>query len=176
MTSAPNAERLEQGLGSITNFLGRVEQWLDDHGKGAWIAAMVLGFVFFWPAGLAILAYMIWSKRMFSHSNCRKRGRYGSPEEWDAMKQSWHEYGRTMREMGRSMRPTGNATFDAYKTETITRLMEEQKAFEAFLQRLREAKDKEEFDRFMDERARAAGAAEMTPAAGSETPEPPPAA
>ena len=158
MTSAPHAERLEQGVSGISNLLGRAERWLDDHGKGAWIATMVLGFVFFWPLGLAVLAYMIWSKRMFSRSNCSKWGRHGSREEWEAMRSSWHEYGRTMRDMGRSMRPTGNATFDAYKTETIQRLVEEQEAFEAFLQRLREAKDKEEFDRFMDERARAAAA------------------
>ena len=40
----------------------------------------------------------------------------------------------------------------------LRRLEEEQDAFEAFLQRLREAKDKAEFDQFMDERARAAAA------------------
>ncbi|MFW5655271.1 MAG: DUF2852 domain-containing protein, partial [Roseicyclus sp.] len=44
----------------------RAEAWLDARGKAAWIAAMVLGFVLFWPIGLALLAYMIWSKRMFS--------------------------------------------------------------------------------------------------------------
>ena len=49
-------------------WLTRAEAWLDDRGKGAWIAAMVLGFILFWPLGLALLAYMIWSKRMFSKS------------------------------------------------------------------------------------------------------------
>lgn len=51
--------------------------------------------------------------------------------------------------------PTGNSAFDAYKTETLRRLEEEQEAFESFLQRLREAKDKSEFDAFMDDRAKA---------------------
>lgn len=37
---------------------------LDGYGRGGWIAAMVLGFVLFWPVGLAILFYMIWSGRM----------------------------------------------------------------------------------------------------------------
>ena len=46
----------------------RSETWLDRKGKGAWIAAMVLGFIFFWPVGLALLAYMIWSKKMFGKS------------------------------------------------------------------------------------------------------------
>ncbi len=53
-------------------WLAKSEAWLDSKGKGAWIATMVLGFIFFWPVGLAILAYMIWSKRMFK-SSCRRR-------------------------------------------------------------------------------------------------------
>ena len=52
-------------------------------------------------------------------------------------------------------RPSGNAAFDAYKMDTLRRLEDEQKSFEDFLQRLREARDKAEFDQFMDERARA---------------------
>lgn len=51
---------------------------------------------------------------------------------------------------------SGNTAFDAYKAETLRRLMSEQEAFEAFLERLRAAKDKSEFDQFMDERAEAA--------------------
>ena len=38
----------------------------------------------------------------------------------------------------------------------LKRLEDEQHAFERFLERLREAKDKSEFDAFMDERAEAA--------------------
>ncbi len=113
----------------------RTEMWLDEKGKGAWIAAMVLGFIFFWPVGLALLFYMIWSKRMFSKS-CTVRSRRGH-----AMA---------------ALRPTGNSTFDAYKADTLRRLEDEQHKFEEFLERLREAKDKSEFDQFMDERARAA--------------------
>jgi len=55
-----------------------------------------------------------------------------------------------------AMRSSGNTAFDAYKTETLRRLEEEQENFEAFLKRLREAKDKSEFDQFMDERAKTA--------------------
>ena len=113
-------------------WLHRAEAWLDDKGKGAWIAAMVLGFIFFWPVGLALLAYMIWSKRMFTGKSCATRG--------------------SRRMM--TTRSTGNAAFDAYKADTLRRLEEEQTNFEAFLERLREAKDKAEFDQFMDERAK----------------------
>ena len=126
-TSAP-APRSSEGWFTHT------ERWLDDHGKGAWIATMVLGFILFWPIGLALLAYMIWSKRMFSKSCTTRR------------------MGRTMT----TMRTTGNSAFDAYKADTLRRLEEEQDNFEAFLERLREAKDKSEFDQFMDERANAA--------------------
>ncbi|WP_421704081.1 DUF2852 domain-containing protein [Aliiroseovarius sp.] len=121
----------------------RAEAWLDERGKGAWIAAMVIGFIFFWPVGLALLAYMIWSKRMFSKS-CRS-----------------HRHGDDAARMGRrhGFRSSGNSAFDAYKAETLKRLMDEQEQFEAFLERLRAAKDKSEFDQFMDDRAEAARAA-----------------
>lgn len=117
--------------GRSSNWLARTEAWMDARGKGAWIAAMVLGFIFFWPLGLALLAYMIWSKRMFSSKSCTRKS------------------SRVM--MSRS---TGNRAFDAYKADTLRRLEEEQGNFEAFLERLREAKDKAEFDQFMDDRAK----------------------
>ena len=122
----------EQTYAHRPNWFARTETWLDEKGKGAWIAAMVLGFIFFWPVGLALLAYMIWSKRMFSGKSCAARG--------------------SRRMM--TTRSTGNAAFDAYKADTLRRLEEEQQHFEAFLERLREAKDKAEFDQFMDERAK----------------------
>jgi hypothetical protein len=113
------------------NWLRRSEQWLDQRGKVAWIAAMVLGFIAFWPIGLALLAYMIWSKRMFNGS-CAARTRHAHS----------------------AFKSSGNTAFDAYKSETLRRLEEEQDAFEAFLNRLRDAKDKAEFDQFMDDRAK----------------------
>ena len=114
-------------------WLSRIEAWLDSKGKGAWIALMVLGFIFFWPVGLALLFYMIWSKKMFK--SCSQRAR---------------------RHHMHSMSSTGNSAFDAYKADPLRRLEEEQENFEAFLQRLREAKDKAEFDDFMQDRAKAA--------------------
>lgn len=124
-------------MSSVATWPSQAETWLDARGKGAWIAAMVLGFIVFWPIGLALLAYMIWSKRMFN-GNC-------------AIAKSNH--GTMARHRFKS---SGNAAFDAYKAETLRRLEDEQDAFESFLQRLREAKDKAEFDQFMDERARSA--------------------
>jgi hypothetical protein len=51
-------------------------------------------------------------------------------------------------------RSTGNRAFDEYRDETLRRLEEEANEFQSFLQRLRHAKDKAEFDQFMAERAR----------------------
>ncbi|WP_083099509.1 DUF2852 domain-containing protein [Pseudophaeobacter leonis] len=127
MTS-PTSPHSQQG------WFSRSEAWLDRKGKGAWIAAMVLGFVFFWPIGLALLFYMIWSKRMFNKS-CRSQNR--TP---------WAKHGMS------AMKPSGNSAFDAYKEDTLRRLEQEQNDFETFLQRLRDAKDKAEFDDFMQER------------------------
>jgi hypothetical protein len=130
-TTSPYVAHTTQPMG----WLSRAEAWLDHKGKGAWIAVMVLGFIFVWPVGLALLAYMIWSKRMFSKS-CRSRS--------------------LTRQGFTAMQSSGNLAFDNYKAETLRRLEEEQNSFEAFLQRLREAKDKAEFDDFMADRARAA--------------------
>ena len=55
-----------------------------------------------------------------------------------------------------AFRSTGNRAFDDYREETLRRLEEEATEFQSFLQRLRHAKDKAEFDQFMAERARGA--------------------
>jgi hypothetical protein len=47
---------------------------------------------------------------------------------------------------------SGNRAFDDYRAETLKRLEEEQREFRNFLDRLRFAKDKTEFDQFMAER------------------------
>ena len=45
-----------------------------------------------------------------------------------------------------------NTAFDDYRRETLSRLDEEQGKFREFLERLRKSRDKQEFDRFMDQR------------------------
>lgn len=118
-------------MSTITAWPSQAENWMDQKGKPAWIIAMVLGFIIFWPVGLALLFYMIWSKRM-CNGKFKNRGR-----------KSHAAYSTS-----------GNSAFDAYKEDTLRRLEEEQGNFEAFLERLRDAKDKSEFDDFMDERAK----------------------
>jgi hypothetical protein len=128
---------------------------LDDIGKPAWIGVMVLGFILFWPVGLAILAYLIWSGRM----SC---GRHGGAGRW---------YGTENRQGGwcggwRRSQSSGNHAFDEYRAETLKRLEEEEREFREFLERLRQAKDKAEFDQFMaDRRRRSEGGPEPQPQA-----------
>jgi hypothetical protein len=133
--------------GGIRTVFRRAEGWLDQRGKWAWIAAMVLGFVIFWPVGLALLAYMIWGKQMFARS-CGNRRTHDHGHSW----------GRHAMRAGQA---TGNHAFDDYKAQALRRLEEEQEAFEAFLQRLRNSKDKTEFDAFMEDRARANAAQDV---------------
>ncbi|RYH03346.1 DUF2852 domain-containing protein [Salipiger sp. IMCC34102] len=108
-------------------WLRRVEAWLDARGRGAWIAAMVIGFIAAWPLGLALLAYMLYATKFSGGAAVQTRpaSLHGS---------------------------SGNRAFDAYKEETLRRLQDEQDEFAAFLGRLREAKDKAEFDQFMADR------------------------
>ena len=152
MYTAPNANRAVSPKDGLMSWARCAERWLDDRGRKAWIIAMILGFIFVWPVGLALLAYMIWSKRMFNRSCAHNSADRGGP---------WARHGHS--HFGHNSRSSGNAAFDAYKAETIRRLQDEQEAFEAFLQRLRDAKDKTEFDAFMDDRARSNAAAAAAP-------------
>jgi len=61
---------------------------------------------------------------------------------------------------------SGNRAFDEYRTETLRRLEEEQREFMAFLDRLRHARDKVEFDQFMAERGRRPNDSGSQPPAG----------
>jgi hypothetical protein len=125
---------------------------LDELGRPAWIALMILGFWFWWPLGLATLAFIIGSGRMscWNHHGMdhwqrkmermqekmdRMRGKMSSGGDW------WGQ-----------PRSSGNRAFDEYRTETLRRLEDEQRDFRDFLDRLRHAKDKAEFDQFMADR------------------------
>jgi hypothetical protein len=122
---------------------------LDDIPKPAWIAGMVLGFIWCWPVGLAVLAYLIWSGRMAQWRYAR-RGCWGAWHHPEQARDGAAE--RSPRFWGREPPSSGNRAFDEYRAETLRRLEEEQRDFQSFLERLRMAKDKAEFDQFMAER------------------------
>ena len=67
-------------------------------------------------------------------------------------------------------RPSGNVAFDEYREETLRKLDEEQREFRDYLDRLRSAKDRAEFDQFMNERRNRPPATEPPPAALTPSP------
>jgi Protein of unknown function (DUF2852) len=98
------------------------------------IAAMVLGFIVFWPVGLAILFWALWKKQ---------QGAAVSVPDW-------------VPRIGPLARDTGNSAFEDWKRGELERLEEErqklaaaQQEFADFLGQLKRAKDREEFDRFL---------------------------
>jgi hypothetical protein len=130
---------------------------LDELGKPAWIALMVLGFFVWWPLGLGVLAFLLGSGRM----GCWQHNGMSRWENKMARMQDKMDRVRAKMDTVRNgggewwsgrVPSSGNRAFDDYRNETLRRLEEEQREFRDFLDRLRFAKDKTEFDAFMAER------------------------
>ncbi|MFC3693044.1 DUF2852 domain-containing protein [Chenggangzhangella methanolivorans] len=139
------------------------------------IALTAIGFVVFWPLGLAMLVYVLWGERILAEA----RSESGIAAK---VKRATEDLGRTFREEFRprgaadaaggasrgscgfgAFKRTGNAQFDAWRDAELRRLDEERRkldettaAFEAHLRAERGAHDdsrqREEFDRFMSGR------------------------
>ncbi len=140
--------------------MGDLVERLDDIPRPAWIALVVLSFIVFWPVGLALLIYLKWSGRMFGFRRCSAGpwGHWSSPEGRDARRSAREEWramkrqARWGRRHGWGHQGSGNVAFDEYREETLRKLDEEQREFHDYLDRLRSAKDRAEFDQFMRER------------------------
>ena len=110
------------------------------------IVAVSLAFAAFWVAGLIATVLIAWTwagSRMFGG---RQKGRYAH------VRQSVSDLAPPVLEP----RSSGNASFDAYRSQTLERLERESRDFDDFLERLREARGASEFDKYMDDRATAA--------------------
>lgn len=110
----------------------------------ATIAMMVIGFLVWWPLGLAMLAYILWGDRLGSFKRDVNRVTDG-----------WFSNCHASRAHVR----TGNIAFDEWRQKELERLAEERRKldamrdeFDEYVRELRRAKDQEEFDRFMEER------------------------
>ncbi len=115
--------------------------------RGRWtalnIVLMIIGFVIFWPLGLAMLAWIIWGDEIGARAEEFKG-------QFRAFSDRASSYGATR------FANTGNLAFDEYRARELERLAEERRKieemraeFEEFLKELRRVKDQEEFDRFM---------------------------
>jgi len=125
------------------------------------ITLMVLGFILFWPLGMAMLAYILWGEHFGGSSE--------QADRWiNKQKGNWKR-SRKKRDFTRSYNKrdgfnTGNAAFDKYREDQLRRLEEERDRldeeivqFQEYMQNLHMARDREEFDRFMNERSRNQG-------------------
>jgi hypothetical protein len=131
----------------------------DLHWKPIEIVAMVLGFAVFWPIGLAIVFWKVWQRKhayegdlvsFIQEKWLAKRDRYM------AHKANWAGASRFSTW---GMPSSGNAAFDEWRATELARLEEErqklvaaEREFGDFMENLRRAKDREEFDRFMTAR------------------------
>jgi hypothetical protein len=151
--------------------MSEVVERIDEWGRPGWLALMIVSFVLFWPLGLAILAFLLWSGRMgcgARHGSWGGDRRERFERRMARMRDRFEAWGGSASERG--FPPTGNRAFDEYRNETLKRLEEEAREFRDFLERLRMARDKQEFDQFMaDQRSRRTGgdAGPATPPAAS---------
>lgn len=113
------------------------------------ITVTAIAFSHFWPAGVALAVILGW------------RGGFVPLGRGDDDPAREIIAGLSARSPEAAQRSSGNASFDAYRSDTIRRLEEEQESFSAFVDRLRDARDQREFDGFMDSRAAAARAARL---------------
>ena len=119
----------------------------------AFLALFFVGHWMWWPLGFLALAFIIGSGRMgcWNHHGMSR---------WENKMQRMQDKMDRVRARMDGMRggdwwggppSSGNRAFDDYRSETLKRLEEEQREFRSFLDRLRFAKDKTEFDQFMAE-------------------------
>jgi len=129
------------------------------------LAAMIVGFVVFWPIGLAILALKIAQKKegypgdLFSYARDKVAAK---SQSWSGSQAWCGSWSGSWQSRGSAMRATGNSAFDDWRNAELARLEEErrklvqaEREFSEYLDRLRRARDREEFDRFMNERRNA---------------------
>ncbi|MGH6839393.1 MAG: DUF2852 domain-containing protein [Methylocella sp.] len=136
------------------------------NGRGCWhgapwksveILAMVLGFIVYWPIGLAVLGWKFWQKKSGYPGDIVSFGRekWG---DWSRIRGSGRWAFANWPASGFSMGSTGNRAFDEWRAAELARLEEErqklvaaEREFAKFMENLRHARDREEFERFMDE-------------------------
>lgn len=137
------------------------------------VAAIVLGFIIWWVLGLALLLWKLWRTRQGRPADIieaartmeekvmrtwpEKARRWGCSSKRDTAQRNWSH--------SRSAHATGNSAFDEWRDAELSRLDEERRKledaareFSEYVENLRKAKDREEFDQFMrDHRNKPAG-------------------
>jgi hypothetical protein len=114
---------------------------IDAYGKMGWLTAIIVTLWLAWPIGLLVIAYLVSSGRA---QTWRSEMRMPGP---------WFNLGGTAECAGTwaGFRPanSGNQAFNDRRKQTLAELEIEQREFRSFLEQLRAARDKAEFDAFM---------------------------
>ena len=131
------------------------------------IAAIVVGFMVWWAVGLTLLLVKLWRNRQGYTTDMVTAARGAFEEKvmnrWPEISRSWTcgaNRATAPREWGfGAFRSSGNSAFDAWREGELARLEEERRKLEAaerefadYIESLRRAKDREEFERFMRDR------------------------
>ncbi|MEL6060301.1 MULTISPECIES: DUF2852 domain-containing protein [unclassified Methylobacterium] len=118
------------------------------------IGAIVVGFIYWWPVGLALLAWKFAGYPAFAEMRDTARRTLSDIEGARPVSRFARAFEAASRRDS-----SGNAAFDAYRRAELDRLEaqrraleEEGRAFAAFLEELKRAKDREQFDAFMAKR------------------------
>jgi hypothetical protein len=135
------------------------------------LAVVILGHWLLWPLVFIALAFMIGSRQMgcWSHNGANRweNKLQRMQEKMDRVRSKMEGF-KGGRDWWGNPPSSGNRAFDDYRAETLKRLEDEQREFRDFLDRLRFAKDKTEFDAFMAERRNRG----PVPDAGPQAPQP----
>ena len=119
------------------------------------IGAIVVGFIYWWPVGLALVAWKFAGYPAFAE--LRDMARRGVSGAEGGLRPA-SRFARAFEAANRRGH-TGNAAFDDYRRTELDRLeaqrralQEESRAFAEFVEELKRAKDREQFDAFMAKR------------------------
>ena len=126
------------------------------------IAMMIIGFMIFWPLGLAMIAYIVWGDRLDQFKSDVNSATDRASCMFSRKNHSFRTHQRT-----------GNVAFDDWREAELKRLHEERMKLDAmraefddYARELRRAKDEAEFNAFMANRAQNSRNAASEPQAG----------
>jgi hypothetical protein len=123
------------------------------------IGAIVVGFIYWWPVGLALVAWKLAGYPAFAELRDQARRAMTDFEGARPASRFARAFEAANRRGG-----SGNAAFDDYRRAELDRLEaqrraleEESRAFAEFVEELKRAKDREQFDAFMAKRRNEGG-------------------
>lgn len=125
------------------------------------LLAMILGFMVYWPIGVAVIVWKIWQKKTGYRGDlvAALRAKMTEAREFAGQWDGAFGRGGGMGSGGWGTRQTGNSAFDEWRGAELARLEEERRRLEAaerdfadYIANLRRARDREEFEQFMNER------------------------